>query len=200
MSKTTTASVCIVESLNFLEEDTFKEGEIISRTLRLSGKLPHYSYIRTRDELEAFMTEFGQSEYRYLHISCHGNPGQFFVTTEGISAEEFAAILSPHMRGRRLFLSTCLATNSVFAKQLLGASGCLSILGPAGKISFDDAAIFWTAFYHHRFKQNSESMKRKEVQETATICANLVGEQFRFFYFDNGKVRSKLVGKKKAES
>jgi len=35
-AKRTTPTVCIVESLDFLQEDSLKEGEIISRTLRLS--------------------------------------------------------------------------------------------------------------------------------------------------------------------
>jgi hypothetical protein len=193
---TTTASVCIVESLNFLDEETRKEGEIISRTLRLSGKKPHYSYIRTRDEFEALVKEFGDSDYRYLHVSCHGNTNEFYLTTEMIPAEEFVGILAPHMKGRRLFLSTCLAANDTFAKEFLKQSGCWSVLGPAGTIRFDDAAIFWSAFYHHRFKQKSESMNRKDVMETATLCANMIGEQFRFYYLDDDdKVRTKLLGK-----
>jgi len=193
---TTTASVCIVESLNFLDKETHKEGEIISRTLRLSGKKPHYSYIRTRDELESFVKEFGKSEYRYLHISCHGNTGEFYVTTEMIPAEEFSEILAPHMKDRRLFLSTRLAANDKFAKDFIRKSGCRSVLGPAGTIRFDDAAIFWTAFYHHRFKANSKSMNRQDVLSTATLCANMIGEQFRFFYRDDrGKAKGKLLGK-----
>ena len=42
--KRTTPTVCIVESLDFLQEDSLKEGEIISRTLRLSEKPAHYTY------------------------------------------------------------------------------------------------------------------------------------------------------------
>jgi hypothetical protein len=67
--KGTRATLCIVESLEFLQEDTHCEGEIISRTLRLSGKPTQYVYLRSRDELEAFVKEFGRSDHRYLHIS-----------------------------------------------------------------------------------------------------------------------------------
>jgi hypothetical protein len=45
----TTANVCIVESLGFFDEDLRREGEIISRTLRLSGKRPYYSYVRSSE-------------------------------------------------------------------------------------------------------------------------------------------------------
>jgi hypothetical protein len=102
--KGTRATLCIVESLEFLEEDTHCEGEIISRTLRLSGKPTQYVYLRSRDELEAFVKEFGRSDHRYLHISCHGDSGGFFTTTgKIIPAVEFAKILAPHVRKRRVF-------------------------------------------------------------------------------------------------
>ena len=50
----TQATLCIVESLEFLQEGTLREGEIISRTLRMSGKQTDYVYLRSRGELEAF--------------------------------------------------------------------------------------------------------------------------------------------------
>jgi len=50
----TKADVCIIETLEFLDEDMRREGEIISRTLKLSGKHPHYSYVRSTQELQAF--------------------------------------------------------------------------------------------------------------------------------------------------
>lgn len=194
MSKDTRPEVCIIESLNFMEEDGYKEGEIIARTLRLKEKRAHYTYVRTTEELTAFMKEFGESDYRYLHISCHGNQGQFFTTVDPLSIEEFVEILAPHVRGRRIFLSACLAANSEFAKQLFEKGKCLSILAPAGSIRFDDAAIFWSAFYHLRFKEKPDSMNRKNVIETAKKCAMLVDEKFRFFYQEDDQVHVEKIG------
>src|SRR5260370_37352791 len=62
-AKRTTPTVCIVESLDFLQEDSLKEGEIISRTLRLSEKPAHYTYLRSSDEMKAFVKEFGRSQH-----------------------------------------------------------------------------------------------------------------------------------------
>jgi len=194
LSKDTTPEVCIVESLSLFDEENRKEGEIISRTLRMAGMRPHYSYVRTREEFEAFVSEFGESDYRYLHISCHGSRDSFSLTTEAIPTEEFAAILVPHVRNRRVFLSTCLATNSRLAAELLPDSGCYSILGPKSSIEFGDSAIFWTAFYHLRFKARREAMKRQEIIETATKCANLIDQQFRLFYLENGNLTKEVLG------
>lgn len=188
-----TPTVCIVESLRFLEEDTHREGEIIAKTLRLSGKETHYSYLRTRQELEAYVKEFGASPHRYLHVSCHGNEGGFGTTTGYLAAEEFARLLAPHVDNRRVFLSACLAAESKFAKTLLLNSKCISVLAPVGTIQFDDAAIFWTAFYHLMFKANFASMSGAAVRATAARCASLTGETFRLFWKANGKVVTRTI-------
>jgi CHAT domain-containing protein len=114
-AKRTTPTVCIVESLDFLQEDSLKEGEIISRTLRLSEKPAHYTYLRSSDEMKAFVKEFGRSQHRYLHVSCHGNASAFLTTTGQMSAVDFAEMLAPHVDNRRVFLSACQAAQSEFA-------------------------------------------------------------------------------------
>jgi len=194
--KSTTPTLCIVESLGFLEEDTHREGEIISRTLRLSGKTTHYSYLRSCEELKAFVKEFGDSKHRYLHIACHGNPASFFTTTGNISAVTFANLLAPHACKRRIFLSSCQAARSNFARKLLERQpGCYSILAPVGNIYFDDAAIFWTAFYHLIFKENYDSMNRSTIESTVEQCAKLVEQKFRLFYNDHqGKFTATTLG------
>ena len=60
--------VYIIESLGLDDENRRKEGEIISRTMRLSGKKPIYRYVRTQRELEYFVSDFAKSNYRYLHV------------------------------------------------------------------------------------------------------------------------------------
>lgn len=189
----TKANVCIVESLGFLEETAHKEGEIISRTLTLSGKRPSYTYVRSREDFEAFIQEFGKSPYRYLHLSCHGHKNGFWTTHGMIRAPEMVKILSPHLGDRRLFVSACLATNSKFANELLEKSECYSVLGPAGSPYFDDAAIFWTSFYHLMFKKNPAAMKSADIANSAEKCARLVGETFRFFYRRNGKIVEQTI-------
>jgi hypothetical protein len=190
----TKATIWIVESLGFGDENTRKEGEIISRTLRMSGKRTDYTYLRSRDELEAFVKEFGESAHRYLHISCHGDTGAFHTTTEMIPTLEFADVLAPNVNKRRVFLSTCLAADDAFAEALLSKSTCLSVLGPAGEINFDDAAIFWSAFYHSMFKDDRNSMRNDIIRKNVRLCAKLVGERFRLFYRKGEEVAQELLG------
>src|SRR5690349_13990728 len=105
----TSPTLCVVETLGFLEENDRREGEIIARTLRLSGKKVQYVYIRSRAEFVTFAEEFGESSHRYLHISGHANKKGFQTTTDWLRNEELAAILGPHLAKRRLFMSACKA-------------------------------------------------------------------------------------------
>jgi hypothetical protein len=136
--------------------------------------------------------EFGKSKYRYLHISCHGNTGTFFTTLERIPSLELAELLTPHVNHRRVFLSTCLATDSEFATTLMKNSNCNSVTGPVGTLGFADATIFWTAFYHLMFKENL-SMKNEAIRDKLQICSSLINEEFRFFCWHKQKIIGQII-------
>ncbi len=140
----TVPEVYIVESLP--PEDVrsnLREGIVIKRMLQLGGRFPRYKYVEDIGGLSDALRSFGKSHYRYLHISCHGGARELELAREGITIQDFGAIATPHLGGKRLFLSTCLATNSLMASTVLKDSDCRSIAGPDGEVGFDDAAIMW---------------------------------------------------------
>jgi hypothetical protein len=198
----TNPTVCIVESLGFLEEQSHREGEIISQTLQLSGKRSAYVYIKSIEDLKAVAREFGASKHRYLHLSCHGavhgndKMVGLALTTGYISNDDLAELLAPYLEGRRLFLSSCLAARSDFATMLLERSKCRSVLAPMNEIRFDDAAVFWTAFYHLMFKAQRHAMSNPDIRQTVGICAALVNERFRLFLpgSKKGSVKRVTIG------
>ena len=182
--------VFILESLKVSEETHIKEGEILSRTLRLAGKKKTvYHYLRTRQEFEYFVKKFKRSPHRYLHISCHGNIDVFATTLDDIGVDEMVTILAPAIDGRRLFLSSCYAADpqNRFATRLMESSGCKSVVAPVSEIGFADAAVFWSTFYHLMFKrdlakQNTEEFPRmsaEDLRDVLSSCARLIGEEFR---------------------
>ena len=186
-SAATRAQVFIIESMRLDEED-HREGEVISRTLKMSVKEPRYEYIRTRQELDHFLDEFEDSGYRYLHLSCHGDENGIALTFDYIPIEELADMLRPVLIDRRLFLSACKVTTKKFASLILEEDGCFSVAGPVGKPNTDDSAVFWSAFYHIMFKNDPKRMKRKDVQETLSKMGTLVDVQMRYFALDDGEV------------
>lgn len=181
MTTPTVPEVFIIESLGTGDEDDRREGEVISRSLRMAGKSPIYRYIRTKKELEYFVAEFEESGYRYLHISCHGATGSFAMTLDDMTDNELADVVGPVLNKRRLFLSACLGTTTKFATHVFQRGGCISIAGPKGEIRFDDAVVLWTAFYHLMFKHNSASMNNTVIKRNLSIASLILDEKIRFF-------------------
>lgn len=185
--------VFIIESLKFDEEEAYREGDMIARALRMSLKDPIYRYVRTKAELQHFVDEFEDSDYRYLHISCHGSKTGISTTLEHLGVDEFADIVGPVLDGKRLFLSTCKASTTRMAEAVFAKGGCTSLAGPASKINFDDSVVLWTAFYHLMFKADAKRMKREQITTTIADVASLLGEKVNFYASRKGKLAIRAV-------
>ncbi len=118
----TLPKVFIIESLDFKdEEEELFEGHIISNILSLSGIETKYYYVRTIKEFEKVVEKFDASNYRYLHISCHGskNEDSIWTTLEEIPYAKLGEILEFSLDRKRLFLSACSAANNKLAEELI---------------------------------------------------------------------------------
>ncbi len=170
----TVPEVFIIESLEFEDEENNRyEGRIISDILHLNGKKSRYYYIRTKRELEKVVGIFHKSEYRYLHISCHGGPQEMATTLDRIALDKLGDILRPYVRERRLFLSACEMVNDDIARAIIPGSGCNSIIGPTQEVAFNDAAILWASFYHLMFSYGMNAMRRSELLKCCGHVARL---------------------------
>jgi hypothetical protein len=88
--KVTKPEAFIIESLTFEDENLQRfEGSFLSQILHLAGKEPKYYYIRTEKELRKILKLFQQSDYRYLHISCHGSKKSIYTTLDEIPFSRF---------------------------------------------------------------------------------------------------------------
>lgn len=178
--------VFILESLDLDDEENGAyEGEIISRILSIA-KIEHkYFYIRTKREFEHFINEFVNSNYRYLHISCHGNAKEISTTLDRISFQELGEIVGDKLDRKRLFLSSCLSTNIALAETILSTSKCFSIIGPNEEIDMDDAAIFWSSFYQKMFKENNRFMKNEKVKDAIKSLKEFFNVSISYFVSTN---------------
>lgn len=161
----TKPEVYVIESLDPDDEGNGRfEGAIIVRILDLHGKHCKYEYVRTRAQFKTAVKRFGRSGYRYLHISAHADSeGMCTTNQEDIDFDELGDILSPHLDGRRLFLSACAMVHLEMAKAIIPQSGCYSVIGPNENVRFSDAAVLWSSLYHLMFSHNAEAMKRAEL-------------------------------------
>lgn len=182
----------IIESLDFEDEQSCRfEGQFLSQILRLGGKRSAYNYIRTKKELQEILRLFKKSEYRYLHLSCHGvkdaDDATYAIgtTLDVIPYDELARLMNPYLCQKRLFISACSVVNKDLAKKMIPSSECVSIIGPAIDIGFNDAAIVWASFYHLVFKADRSKMGRKDI--TATLKKVAVTFKISLNYFSASK-------------
>lgn len=180
----TKADVFIIESLDPDDEGNGRfEGSVISSILRLHGKQPKYRYVRTRKDFEKAIKEFGKSQYRYLHISAHGDKEGLCTTNqEPIDFDELGDILQPHLKGKRLFLSACSMVHEDMAAYVIPKTECFSVMGPADDIDFHRAALFWASLYHLMFLKDAKKFNRARLTETLTKTSDLFEVNIKFFY------------------
>lgn len=187
----TIADVYIVESLRPNDEGKGRfEGIFLSHLLRLHGKNPLYRYVRTQRQFERAIKDFGNSRYRYLHISAHGDADGIRLTNNSdIDLGPLADILKPHAKRKRLFFSSCAVLSERMAKKIIPSTLCTSIVGPTGDIDFDDSAIVWAAIYHLVFSKDSEKISRTTLLEKLRKSCDLFDVNFAFYSKDKANER-----------
>jgi hypothetical protein len=163
------SGVFIIESNHFEDEETgIYEGKILTEILKLIGVKVKYYYIRSKDELRVLIKEFEESDFKYLHLSCHGDENGIELTLDNseVSFLELNDMFSYELPTRRLFLSCCSVLKGERIKQDLFDTKFLSITGPLEDIYFQDAAVFWSSFYHLMFNNNKKNMRSNELKGT----------------------------------
>jgi hypothetical protein len=199
--KPTEPNVFIIESLSFDDEQNDRfEGKFLAQILHLGEKESAYCYVQTENELKKALRLFGESHYRYLHLSCHGSEELVATTLDSTPFSKLGKLLQPYLRGKRLFISACSVVNDNFAASIIPSSGCNSIVGPEVKIDFNDAAIIWACFYHLVFKQDSERMDRESIRSALHTAADTFEVPLNYFSKDEdspkGYKRERIVPKK----
>lgn len=178
--------VFIIESLSLEDEELNRfEGKILYDILKLSGKNPKYYYFRTKDELVLLAQLFRESDYRFLHISCHGTAMDIQTTLDKINYIEFAEIFEGLLRNRRLFISACAVGNELFSTIVFGRNkGMYSIAGPTENIEFSKAIGLWGAFYTKAFSVSRSYVKNEVIKSAIQNLCNLFDIRFYWSWHD----------------
>lgn len=189
MSSQTTPDVFIIESGELADEGRHSEGEALRGILRMMGRKPKYTYIRTARELQAMSRQFERSRCRYLHISCHGNEHAFELTLETVSFTQFGKMFGPFLKNRRVFLSACSVAQPKLARELFKKyhSAPYSVTGPCEDIGLSDAAVTWASVYNLLFRDGAEAIKGKHLRDYLNQLCKLNGVRYVHF----GRITSK---------
>lgn len=177
------AEVFIIETLDPDDEGNGRfEGILLSQMLKLHGKNPKYRYVRTRKQFAEAAKEFGESKYRYLHISAHADSEGLITTDQDeIDFDELAEMLQPHLKSRRIFLSACAMVHEDLAKAMIPSTGCYSVVGPTEDIRFTDAAVVWLSMYHLLFSDDSERVSHDVLKRTLKKVRSLFRVKLAYY-------------------
>jgi hypothetical protein len=157
--------VFIIESLSTADEKARRfEGERLADMLRLGGMNPKYYYFQEEAELELLVSLFRQSQYRFLHFSCHGNKTDFALTAGKVSFQRFGELFSNALSLRRLFVSACSTGNKDLVNALhVSNRGIQSITAPVVDIQFSHAAVIWASLYVSLLEQVKGAVQHNDI-------------------------------------
>jgi len=182
MTDETRPDLFIIESLKFEDEyQGLLEGRTLRDILSFSGKRPEYIYIRIEKELIAALDQFHETQRRYLHISCHGDPDHISLTLDSIPFARFENLVKHHLHHRRLFMSACEVVNDALARAVLIGTDCYSLIGPQNQVGFGDAALMWATFYHLAFRDGDDELLGGKIRWALRRVKNAYGNEFEYF-------------------
>jgi hypothetical protein len=169
------------------------DGQALKTILDLCDIRNEYIYIRTRQEFEHSIETFGDSDFGFLHISCHGNDQEICLTMDDINFEDLGMIMGPYLKYRRLFLSACKAACFSLAEHFIPRHHCYSIMGAADTIDYDKAAIFWSSYYYLIYRDNQERMWQRDIIPTLKNITRAFNESLNYFSIINEKYANSNV-------
>src|SRR5882724_3385832 len=182
MSEDTRPDLFIIESLKFEDEqEGMLEGRMLRDIVCFSGKRADYIYIRTEKELVAALDQFYDSQKRYLHISCHGDPANVRLTLDSLPFQKFGTLVRHHLHQRRLFFSACEVVTDALANVVLTGTECYSLIGPQNKIAFGDSALMWATFYHLVFRDGDDVMLGGKIRWALRRVKKAFKAEFDYF-------------------
>jgi hypothetical protein len=177
--------IFLIESLN---EGDDKDGKILKDILDVCQIENDYTEVKTRSQLIGAIDKFKESEFRYLHLSCHANEKGFGLTdTTFITNIEFSEIISDKLQKRRIFMSACKAGNLDLAGRLITRNKIYSLIGSPEPIRFDKSLLFYPTFYHIMNELDEKRMMKNELRKSIRAGVNLFKIPIHYYAFMRNK-------------
>lgn len=170
--------IFIIESLR---GGDYFDGENLHEILELSGIKTIYREAESSEDFVNLIDEFKISNYRYLHISCHGDMDGFEINGEDIDNRELLKIFKGKINGRRVFLSSCKGGNRNIATVVNKCQG-QSLIGTPVDLHFDKAALFWPSFYHVIYNAERKKMNTSSISKTLKRCVELFEIPINYYH------------------
>jgi len=180
--------VFIIESMEIIDENNGQlDGMVLKSILDICHIPNTYYYIRTKQEFENLINEFENSNYGFLHLSCHGSAEGIKTTYDNITFEELELLIGDRIYQRRLFLSACNIAQFELAKHFIPKYHCYSIIGSPDRIYCDKAAVFWSTFYHLMYERNQNEMPQVDLIPQLIRLTEIFNIKLNYFSIINNQ-------------
>lgn len=151
------------------------DGYILYRQLQLLGKKPRYVVVAGLNEFKAAMVMFRLSNYRMLHVSCHGTCDSVALGGENVDYDTFAEATKSCLKSRRITFSACGLGNRDLAQRLFCLNkGMHSFVAPVERIEFDVASALWVPFYT-KFLRSGAKLKHTSLEDVLSPLVDYWG-------------------------
>lgn len=173
----TNPEVFIIESLPDADPH---DGKVLFDILTMMGKKPIYREVKDADDFEVALEEYKVSQYRFLHISCHGNESQIAFKNGMVDYLGFGNLFANHrLPVTRIFFSACCLGNPDLAKAIISSNTAIhSVTAPRHPIAFTCSLVSWSVFYTKAFNWNENGISEKTILMTMRQISNLMLTEF----------------------
>ena len=196
--------VFIIESLPAEDVNNMRmDGKVLERQLKLTGQEPIYRVALNLGDLRKSVEEFSQTNYRFLHISCHGKSTGVILAANpnGESFKEFSSCFAGFVGSARITFSACKLGNKAFYEEFYKQNkGVHSLIAPVSDLPFQRGSIFWAAYYTKLFEECNERnnhIKRDFIERSVPSLARVCGVSMKYAIYEPDKKRVKIKSTKK---
>ena len=204
LKKKSVAEVFIIESLGADDVNNNRcDGKILESQLKLLGSKPKYRYVLNLSDLRKALLEFDKSEYRFLHMSCHGSEDKVFLAADqnGETYEEFSRCFAGFTALSRITFSACRLGNYKLFDTFFGLNkGVQSLAAPIKDLPFQSASLYWAAFYTKLMdecRSSNNHVHRDFIEYIVPRLSRALGVSMRFAIYEpnNNRVKVRMTDK-----
>ena len=115
------SEVFIIEALTRDDvRDGMLDGYVLYQQLKMMGGDPRYVRVSSENDFKASLVMFRESNYKFLHISCHGDKEkrQVRIGDTWFGYMRIAIASMQMLKSRRVSFSACELGNEEFCKRL----------------------------------------------------------------------------------
>lgn len=203
----TISDVFIIEALT--AEDVRQgmlDGYILYQQIKLMGGDPRYIRVKSENDLKAALVMFRESNYKFLHVSCHGDriKQKIRIGEKWFGYMRVAIASRQLLKSRRVTFSACELGDELFCKRLFEKNHWMhSFTAPTTEINAKVASAFWVSLYTLWLNKSIPSVKddlsvrSDTVLDVLKILSNAFDFPILFAYPDTiaKVIRMKKVSK-----